>query len=352
MTIAIVVMIAIIVLTVILLPGYTPRIKGVKGFPGYQRIAALEKVAIGSSQQWVLIRSRNIDNPVLLFVHGGPGTSELTLNRRNTRSLEEHFTVVNWDQRGAGKSYAANRDKGRMHLEQFVEDIIELTQYLEARFNKKKITLAGHSWGSVIGALAAAKRPDLFSGYIGIGQMSNAAESEKLSYDWTLEQAKAAHDAGSIEKLTAIGPPPYSGNWRAKFMAERRILGMYGGEYYGSKTGAFGIVLKNLVFASEYTFIDRINFFRGIFSSLKLLFPEMLKVDLFSRVPRLDMPVWFMLGRHDYEVPSVLAERYFNALKAPAKTLFWFENSAHMPNSEEKELFNRIMIETILPAVK
>jgi pimeloyl-ACP methyl ester carboxylesterase len=200
--------------------------------------------------------------------------------------------------------------------------------------------------------LAASKNPDLFSAYIGIGQMSRMAESELLSYEWTLEQAQTAKDQPSIKRLTEMGPPPYTGrDWRSKFMTERRILGKHGGEYYGSKSGAFGIVLKNLVFSREYTMLDRFNFFRGVLQSVDALYPELSRTDLFLAVPELKMPVYFCLGRHDYEVPSVLSARYFEALRAPRKRLIWFESSAHLPNSEEKDKFNEFMINTVLPAL-
>jgi pimeloyl-ACP methyl ester carboxylesterase len=340
-----------VLLVLALLPGFTPGIRLVNAVPGQHSVATLEKVAIGNSQQWLLIRSEDTRNPLLLFVHGGPGTSQLTLMRRNTRTLEKHFTIVNWDQRGAGKSYPAIRDKTRMNMEQFVADIIELTKYLQDRFRKRKVTLVGHSWGSAIGVLAVQRRPDLFNAYIGIGQISNAAGGERISYDWALQQARAAGDQGSVRKLTEIGPPPYAGNWRPKFLAERRILGKHGGEYHGSKVGAFGTVIKHLLFSTEYTFMDRINFFRGIFDSLALLIPPLGKLDLFLQAPRLKVPVFFMLGKHDYEVPSILSAKYFQALQAPLKSLFWFENSAHMPNTEERDKFNSILIETVLPVV-
>ena len=352
MSIIILVVVIIIILTIILFPGYTPGIKRTGSSNKNESIASLEKILIGESEQWILVRSENTSNPILLFVHGGPGTSQLTLNRINTLYLEKYFTVVNWDQRGAGKSYNAIKDQRRIQLDQFVYDIIELTEYLENRFKKKKITLVGHSWGSAIGMLAVSKRPDLFSAYIGIGQVSNMIENERISYNWTLQQAKSAMDIKAVKKLTEIGLPPYSGDWRSKFIYQREILGKYGGEYYGSKTGAFGIVIKSLLLSTEYTFIDRINFFRGIFKSVKLLFPQLLNLNLFEQASQIDVPVSFMLGRHDYEVPSVLSEQYFNVLKAPSKKLFWFENSAHMPNTEERELFNKILVEKILPMVK
>ena len=237
-------------------------------------------------------------------------------------------------------------------MDQFVEDIVDLSAHLAKRFQKEKILLVGHSWGSAIGMLAVAGRPDLFSAYVGIGQVSSVAEGERISYEWTLEQAQRATDRSSVEKLTQIGPPPYTGSdWRSKFMTERRILGKFGGEYHGSRIGAFGVVLGNLVFSSEYTMLDRINFFRGIFQSVDTLYPELSRTDLFVQAPEVRIPVYFCLGRHDYEVPSVLSAKYLEVLKAPRKQLVWFENSSHMPNTEEKDRFNEFMIQTVLPAL-
>jgi pimeloyl-ACP methyl ester carboxylesterase len=332
-----------------LVGGSTPRIDS-RRHP--QGLAVLEQVPVNATRQWVLIRSEDVANPVVLFVHGGPGTSQLTLMRKNTQPLEKYFTVVNWDQRRAGKSFAAGRDDAPLTMGQFVDDIVDLSSYLAKRFHKKTILLVGHSWGTAIGTLAASRRPDLFSAYIGIGQVSRVAESELISYEWTLEQARKSKDQSSVKKLTAIGPPPYTGrDWRSKFMTERRILGKHGGEYRGSTIGAFGVVLEHLVFSREYTMVDRVNFFRGIVQSLDALGPELFRTDLFVDAPELEMPIYFCLGRHDYEVPSVLSAQYFDVVRAPRKHLIWFERSAHMPNTEERDTFNAFMIDTVLPAL-
>ena len=315
-------------------------------------LASLEPVDINGTRQWVLIRSDNVEHPILLFLHGGPGTAELTLNRQAGRALEHFFTVVNWDQRGAGKSFAAGRDTAGMRIEQFVADTIALATDLTRRFHKKQLVLVGHSWGSVIGLLAVQRRPDLFAAYVGIGQMSNTAEGESLSYQWTLDQARAAGDQRSIETLTRIGPPPYTGpDWRAKFLTERRLLGKFGGEYYGSRIGAFGAVITSLLSSREYSVRDRINFFRGIFWSLDALHEELSRTNLFEAVSEVQVPVYFCLGRHDYEVPSPLSARYFDALKAPRKQLVWFEHSSHLPNIEERDAFNDFVIHTVLPGM-
>lgn len=332
------------------LPGYTNSIKDLNGNPFPESIASLEKVNIGESEQWVLIRGVNKRNPVILFLHGGPGTSDMGLLHRNISELEKHFIVVTWDQRGAGKSFSANIPNSSMKISQFVMDTQELINLLCKRFNHKKIFLAGHSWGSVIGILTTQKYPELYYAYIGIGQIANMMENELFSYEWTLEQAKNYNNKNDIKKLTEIGKPPYTGDWRKKFMTERRLLGKYGGELYGSSNGAFYQVLKNLILSPEYSLKDKVNFFRGIFTSVKLLFPELMQIDLKTQALHFKIPVYFLLGKHDYEAPYIIAEQYFKMLNAPVKELIWFENSAHLPIIEENSKFQKLMIDHILPS--
>ena len=157
--------------------------------------------------------------------------------------------------------------------------------------------------------------------------------------------------AKAIAKLEEMGPPPYRGDWQAKTITERKYVGRFGGEVHGSRIGAFGLVFWNVAFSREYGFMDRINVFRGIFDSMKLLWPQLLTVDLFRSVPEFKIPVYMMEGRFDHEVPSEIAERYFAAIQAPSKELIWFEKSAHMVNSEEKEEFNRILADRIRPSI-
>jgi pimeloyl-ACP methyl ester carboxylesterase len=306
-------------------------------------VDTLECLRIGNADQWVLARSEDVANPIVLFVHGGPGTSQLTSNRRNTRDLERYFTVVNWDQRGAGKSYAAIRDAGAMNIDQFVEDTRELTRHLLDKFGKERLVLVGHSWGSAIGALTVARSPELYSCYVGIGQIANMAEGEMLSYQWALDQARQRNNRRAIRSLERIGPPPYTGDWRKKTITERSYVARFGGEVHASRNGAMGMVLRSLLISREYGLRDRVNVFRGIFGSMQLLWPQLLEVDLFEQVPELQVPVFFMEGRHDWEVPSVLSARYFEALRAPSKRLIWFESSAHLPSAEELDRFTQVM---------
>lgn len=331
-----------------MLPATTPPIRRKRKSLSAKSIATLEKLHIGGNDQWVLERSEDTDNPIILFLHGGPGASELTLNRQKTKSLEKSFIVVNWDQRGAAKSYNAIKDVDKMNIDQFVQDTRQLTLYLLNKFHKEKIVLVGHSWGSLVGALAVSKYPELYYCYVGIGQLANMAEGELASYQWTLERAMKRNDQRAMKSLKKMGPPPYHDNWQAKTNTQRRYLARFGGEVHGSKSGAIGLLMGSLLFSQEYTMIDRFNFFRGAFGSQALLWPQLMKIDLFRIVPEIKVPVFFMEGKFDYECPCDIAAKYFDSLRAPSKELIWFENSAHIPNWEERDLFNKILAEKVL----
>ncbi len=330
-------------------PRGTPAIRARAG--GGRPVASLHTVRIGGVEQWVLERSENIDNPIVLFLHGGPGTSQLTSNRRNTRDLERSFTVMNWDQRGAGKSYRAG-DPATMTIDRFVEDVRELTEYLLSKYGRDRLVLVGHSWGTVIGVLAVARYRQFFSAYVGVGQIADMTREEIESWRWTLQQARQHRHRKAIAALTSMGPPPYAGDWQRNTITQRRYLGRFGGEVHRSRNGAFGSVLAGLAVSREYTLADRRIFFRGIFDSMRLLWPQLMKVNLFEQVPHVAVPVFFAEGRHDKEVPAEISAEYFQALSAPAKELIWFERSAHLPNTEERDLFNRVMIDKVGPAAE
>jgi pimeloyl-ACP methyl ester carboxylesterase len=313
-------------------------------------VASLEMPTLGGVRQSVLIRGRCVKNPVLLYLHGGPGTSELGMVRvHNLPALEQQFTVVVWDQRGAGKSFAAIEPRSALTVEQLIADTHELTVQLCERFGQEKIFLVGHSWGSLLGALTVARFPERYHAYVGMGQVADMLEGERISYGWSLEQAERAGDRRAVAKLKSIGLPPYAEPMRPSVVAQRAILAKYGGEVYGNRYGGMFILLGCLLRASEYSWRDRLNLFRGVFATMDLLWKPILSINLFERVPTLQVPVYFLLGRHDYEAPSVLAARYFEALKAPRKELVWFERSAHFINVEEAEAFNRFLVERLLP---
>jgi pimeloyl-ACP methyl ester carboxylesterase len=315
-------------------------------------IASLEKVNLGNAGQWILIRGVDTTKPIILFLHGGPGSSLMGLYKKYAAKLEKHFVVVLWDQRGAGKSFAANRPNSDMNINQFVLDAGELTEKLCRRFKQEKIFLLGHSWGSVIGILAIQKHPELYHAYIGMGQVADMQKNDLISYEWTLEQAKKANEERTVKTLIDMGKPPYQGDdWQKKLIKQRKLLGKYGGELYGSSKGAIPLVLKTLIGTTEYTLLDKVNFFRGTLNSMYLLWNELMTVNLEEQAANLKVPIYFALGKHDYETPFMLAEQYFKLLEAPRKELIWFENSAHFPNVEENQKFNEFLINNVLKAV-
>lgn len=347
MFIIVTLVVVLLVLILYFIPGRTSKITDAQGNPLAGSIASLEKINLGDTEQWILIRGENTANPVLLFLHGGPGTSELGLVRKyNMPALEKYFTVVLWDQRGTGKSYASIKPESGMNLEQFISDAHELTLLLCKRFNKKQIGLAGHSWGSALGVLTVKKYPELFYAYIGIGQLVNMPENERISYEWTLEQTMKANDKKSVKKLKEMGTPPYSGDWRSNVITQRKILGKYGGEVHNNHNGGFFIAIRSL-FVREYRWKDRFNFFRGILGSMRLLWPQLYKIDLNEQASELYVPVFLLEGKHDFECPHQLAEQYYGNLKAPFKKLVWFDNSAHFVNAEESGKFNEFFISEI-----
>jgi len=333
----------------LLRPGSTAPITDREGRPLPGSVAALAKVRLGGALQTVLLRGRSEKNPVLLFLHGGPGTSELGLVRTyNCAALEEHFTVAVWDQRGAGLSYAAIEPRSAMTVEQLVADCCELVEWLCARFGQEKVHVVGHSWGSLLGVLAVQRRPERFHAYVGMGQVANVLEGERRSYAWTLAQAEAAGDARALAKLRRLGEPPYSGDLSAAIVAQRSVVARYGGEVHGNPRGGMLLLLRAMLRSREYGWRDRVNVFRGAFAGMRLLWPQILSIDLFAQAPELKVPVYLLLGRHDQEAPSAVAERYLEALVAPRKTLVWFERSAHFPNVEEPEAFHRVLVERVL----
>jgi pimeloyl-ACP methyl ester carboxylesterase len=163
-------------------------------------------VKINGVEQGMFIKSKNINNPILLFVHGGPGMPEYWLTQRYPTGLENLFTVVWWEQRGAGLSYSPDIPAETMTAEQFISDTLEVTNYLRKRFNKDKIYLMAHSWGSYIGIQAVARAPELYYAYIGIGQVSYQIKSEQLAYEYALEYYKKNGNTDMVQRLEAAPP--------------------------------------------------------------------------------------------------------------------------------------------------
>lgn len=323
-------------------------------------VIRLEKIVLGGINQWISIRAKDVEKPILLYLHGGPGTPVMPLFRYFQGSLEDHFIVVQWEQRGAGKSFSWNIPKESMTIEQFIADLYELIKNLCKRFNKQKIFLMGHSWGSILGIKIAQRYPQLFYAYIGIGQASNTVETEKKMYQFVLNKLKELGDKKAVRLLERIGPPftgmnpPYTKFYRGGYWSKMRVYGYvakYGGLIYKMK-GYRCLVryfFKYLpLLQPEYSLLDVFRLLQGNFFSTRTMMKELLTVNLFEQVAEVKTPVYFLMGRHDYNWSAELAKKYFDVLHAPKKEFIWFEKSAHAPNGEEPIKFNEIIINEVL----
>jgi pimeloyl-ACP methyl ester carboxylesterase len=296
-------------------------------------------IEIGGVRQGFFIRSENPENPVLLFLHGGPGSPELpySIAYELSERLEKYFTVCYWEQRGAGMSFSNALDPATMNVGQMVEDARQMTAYLQHRFNREKIYLAGHSWGSYLGIKIIEKYPENYLAYIGIGQISNQLESERLAYDYMLKLATEKNDKNAITKLKRYDKNAPDFPDHDYLMAIRMIMNEYGIGMTHQNISMFQMV-KNVMLFKGYTFSEKLNYTKGSLFSLQL-FDEAMKDNLIETSASLDVPVYFTQGKYDYVTSYALAHEYLDKLEAPAKAFFTFENAAHAPNLEEPEKF-------------
>jgi pimeloyl-ACP methyl ester carboxylesterase len=269
------------------------------------------------------------------------------LTKKYPTGLEDYFTVVWWEQRGSGMSYHA--DIPPVTVEQLIADTLEVTKYARQRFGKDKIYLMGHSGGTFIGIQAAARAPQLYEAYIGVAQMSNQLKSEKLAYDYMLQQFKENGNRDMLRKLEAAPVTLADGtpdSYRAVRDEAMHNLGI--GTTHDMKSIISGIVLPSWQ-SRDYTLGEKVNTWRAkAAAGVSIVWDTVLATDLTEQVPELDLPVYFFSGVHDYTVNYTLAKAYFEQLKAPVKGFYTFEQSAHSPIFEEPKKVGRILRDDVL----
>ena len=314
-------------------------------------IEVLTAIPIKGATQWVSVRGRDRRNPILLMLHGGPGSPTMPEDYTFQSPWEDYFTVVEWDQRGAGKTYAANDPQvvgPTMSLDQITSDAEEVVRWLQKTYGKKKIFLMGHSWGSVLGVRLARAHPDWFYAYVGVGQIVNMRASERIGYDFVLAEAKEHHNDEAVKQLEALAPYPgdVGGLTIARGQAQRKWLMYYGGLTYGRQDYKYNAHAWQL--SPDYTEKELANFDAGSALSLERLLPAMEMVD-FDAVTTFNCPVFLFEGRHDYTTSHELAAKWFGTIQAPRKELVWFENSAHMVMQEEPGRFLNYLVRDVRP---
>ena len=329
-------------------PGRPAPVRNANGdvIPG--SLSERVTVQIGGIPQSMIIQSVDSANPVLLFVHGGPGMTEFFMEQDYPTGLERHFTMVWWEQRGAGMSFSADIPPETMTMDQMISDTIEVADYLRDRFAQDRILLLGHSWGSYLGIQVAARAPDRFLAYVGMAQIVHQLRSEVMAHDYLLGAYRSRGDAGMVRRLEAAPVSMVDGLSPA--WMRLRDAAMHGAGVGHTRdinsviTGVFLPVWR----VRAYTVMDKINVWRGKLWSRPFFWEELLRDDLGTRLTEFDVPVYFFVGQHDQTASPTLSRAYFDAIGAPVKGFYVFENSAHSPLFEEPERATEILLRNVL----
>ena len=334
-------------------PAYAtvrPMIADQQRLLGPNAIETSEAIELGGLKQWITIRGADKANPVLIYVHGGPGAAEMGRSWPYQRGWEDFFTVVQWDQRGTAKTLrhageAANT--AELTRERMAKDLIELMALVRQRLKVERVILLGHSWGNVIGLDAAMARPEWVSAYVGVGPLMNLQANEKAQYEALLAEARRRKDATALAELQAIAPYPGEGEIPfAKVNVARKWVQAYGGLAAYRDNANFYFRAARL--SPYYEFEDRLAIDQGGQLSVPALLPDMRRAD-HTRIRETRFPVFMFLGRHDLTTPASVIEPWLARLKAPAKQLVWFEHSAHLAPHEEPGRFLVALVEHVRP---
>lgn len=337
----------LVIICLVISPGKVSQFVGDSGENLPNSLAEKVFVEINGTRQGMIIESKDISNPVLLYLHGG--MPDYFLTKKYPTGLEDYFTVVWWEQRGSGLSYNAEISPATMTMDQLVADTLSVTNYLRERFGKEKIYIMGHSGGTFIGIQAAATAPELYYAYLGEAQMSYQLESEVLAYEYMLQQFEMEGNTRMVQTLEASpvtitgGTPPEYLRIRDKAM---HSLGI--GTTHDMDSVITGIFFPSL-FIKEYSILEKFNLWRGKSQAgVSIVWDQMLVTDLSVEVPELTIPVYFFHGIYDYTCSYSLAKDYFETLQAPVKGFYIFEKSAHSPMFEEPQRMQQILLEDVL----
>lgn len=300
-------------------------------------------VELGGEKQYVEITGTTVDKPVLLFLHGGPGWPQTPHLRYFNADLTESMTLVAWEQRGCGKSFMNNPEAQNMSLDRIVEDGHELTQWLKEKFRKDKICLAGFSWGSIVGLKLIENYPDDYVAYFGIAQVLNIRQSLDLSRKWIAEQARAKGDKAALLVLDQLekGDTALCKGELNCLLKQHELLNKYGGAIFNKE--AVAEIQKAESHYEDYKNYDWLAAFKYSADHLE---KDLFATDL-TRIQTVKIPVYFLLGRHDWNLPFAITEEFVKKLNAPHTEIIWFEQSGHEPLEEEAEKFNKTIISLV-----
>lgn len=329
-------------------PGEPAPLRDDKGQPVAGSLSERVFVDINGVRQGMIIQGADAANPVLLFLHGGPGMPEFFLNTTHPTGLERDFTVVWWEQRGAGLSWSADIPPESMTLAQMIADTVAVTDYLRDRFMKEKIYLLGHSWGSFLGIQVAAAAPRLFHAYIGMGQVSFQLKSEVAAHLYMIDQYRARGDPAMVRKLTAAPASLSAGLSDAYLHLRDDAMHRLGVGTTRDMRSVLAGVFLSVWRCRAYTLREKVNIWRGLSFSRSFLWDDFINTDLTTRITTLDLPMYLFSGLYDYTANHALARDYFDLIKAPIKGFYTFRNSAHSPLFEEPQRARDILAQDVL----
>jgi pimeloyl-ACP methyl ester carboxylesterase len=328
-------------------PARTDAIIGPDGGQLEGSVAELITLDVNGSDQTLMIRGYDVDNPVLLFLAGGPGGSELGAMRRHLPELEQHVTVATWDQRGTGHSYPSLDPTSTLTLDSIVDDTLGVTDYLRNRFGQDTIYLAGQSWGSTLGVLAAQRAPEKYTAFIGVGQMVSQLATDRIFYDDTLAWARANDHGGLVDELVDIGPPPYTQmlDYETALSYEHQV---YPYDHTGNAEGEGGFSENFLV--EEYALIDQVHLLGAFMDTFSVVYPQLQDIDFRETATEFDIPMYFVQGAHEADGRAEVFDDWYPTVDAPVKDLVVLDTSGHRPLFEQPDEFVDYLVDTVLPA--
>jgi len=332
-------------LAVVAQPASTDPILDTDGNKLAGSVAELTSLDVNGHDLGLLIRGHSTDNPVLLFLAGGPGGSEMGSMRNHLPGLEEHFTVVTWDQRGSGTSYPELDPTDTISPQGYVDDTIVVTDYLRERFDQDRIYLVGQSWGSTLGVLAVQQHPERYRAYVGSGQMVSELATDRIFYEDTLAWARENGDVALADELEAIGPPPYERmlDYETALSHEQSVYA-----YDHSMNHEGEAQMSENILADEYTLIDKVHILGAFMDTFAALYPQLQDVDFRQTATDFEIPVFFAQGAHEADGRAEPFAEWYPMIQAPLKELATLETSGHRPLFEQPDAFTDFMVETVL----
>jgi pimeloyl-ACP methyl ester carboxylesterase len=304
-------------------------------------------VKIGGLEQWITIRGEDRKNPVLLLLHGGPGDATNPWGYAGFRTWLKYFTVVQWDQRGAGRTFGRNgaASASTINIERMVQDGVELAELLSKRLQKDKIVLVGHSWGSILGVFMVKARPELFYAFVGTGQVADPKQNYAVAYAALVERASREGNSRALQELKEVGPPPYKDG--KGFGVQRKWANLFeGADVFIASMMGFALT------APGYSLSDINDWFDGQNVSAEHLVPQTSTLDPKLLAGEFAVPVFVIQGAEDFTTPASLAKTYLNSLHAPRKAFATIEGAGHFAVFTKQDLFLNELTARVLPLIR